>query len=100
MANRHSHKKRRAEVRARMARTCESYQQALEAVRAARAMFEVPAIESVVTFEHFGQTRMLVITERFGMPMVMLMPLPQAAGSKEPKAMRPTMSWLTSRGTN
>ena len=75
MGNRHHHKKLRAEVRARMARTGEGYQQALARIlheRAARTgdavdllgieYFGVPA--TLATFEIGGRLACLVVSSR------------------------------------
>lgn len=54
MGNRHHHKKLRAEVRARMARTGESYQQALTRIRDERVQREQARDVDLVSIAYFG----------------------------------------------
>jgi hypothetical protein len=76
MANRHSHKKLRAEARARMGRTGESYQQArqrllaLQGPRAASA--EVVSGLDLLEFSHFGKPAVLASWHSYGVPIVMV----------------------------
>jgi hypothetical protein len=73
MANRHSHKKLRAEVKARMARTGESYQEARRRIqaegsrpaRAPSAHYELDAFE-LTEFTYFGKPAMLATWTTFG----------------------------------
>lgn len=71
MGNRHHHKKARAEARARMARTGETYQQALARLRALgprRSPHDLLAVEyfgvaaTVATFEIAGTVACLVVS--------------------------------------
>ena len=56
MANRHSHKKLRAEVRARMASTGESHQAALQRIRTRRAdpSADRPRTPDLIATNYFG----------------------------------------------
>ncbi|MCL2451110.1 MAG: hypothetical protein FWD17_19360 [Polyangiaceae bacterium] len=62
MANRHAHKKLRAEVRARMRATGESYQQALASTLAGRAGAKPPRVD-LVPFSYFGVPATLATIE-------------------------------------
>jgi len=85
MGNRHHHKKLRADVRARMARTGESYQKALAQIlderstpKAARDIDLVPidyfgAPAALATFEIAGRLACLVVSSRHR-----LRPFPQS----------------------
>ena len=61
MANRHSHKKLRAEIRARMAKTGQSYQAARQRILA-RTADHGPAVD-LVPFRFFGLPMTLAIAE-------------------------------------
>jgi hypothetical protein len=76
MGNRHHHKKLRAEVRARMARTGESYQRALARIQSERAesatgtvdllpieYFGTPA--ALATFDIAGRLACIVVSNRY-----------------------------------
>jgi hypothetical protein len=66
MGNRHHHKKLRAEVRARMARTGESYQRALARIRE-ECEGRAPARDvDLVAFEYFGVPATLATFEIAG----------------------------------
>lgn len=64
MGNRHHDKKLRAEVRARMARTGETYQRALECIRARRR--SEPRVD-LVPFDWFGAPAALATIQNMGM---------------------------------
>jgi hypothetical protein len=79
MGNRRHHKKLRAEARARMARTGESYQQALDRIRGARGtnvallridLFGVPA--TLATFEILGRIACVVVHGHPRSPLIAL----------------------------
>ena len=63
MGNRHHDKKLRAEVRARMARTGETYQQALDRLRVRRRA--EPRVD-LVPFDWFGAQAALAPIEKMG----------------------------------
>jgi hypothetical protein len=66
MGNRHHHKKLRAEVQARMARTGESYQRALARIRDERAGSTAAGGADLVAFEYFGVPATLATFEIAG----------------------------------
>jgi hypothetical protein len=66
MGNRHHHKKLRAEVRARMASTGESYQTALARIQARRSASAVRSPMDLVSVEYFGVTATLATYEIAG----------------------------------
>jgi hypothetical protein len=95
MANRHSHKKLRAEIRARMRRTGESYQRARQSVLA-RAPVSASALEvDFVTFEFFGAPMTLATTAGGAVNTIAIL----NAGTEGPWPV-PRLSWLLPRGTN
>jgi hypothetical protein len=85
MANRRSHKKLRAEAKARMARTGESYQRALQQVLAERERHELCRVEycrmehsefdgfELTEFTYFGKPAMLATWQSFGTHGAMLL---------------------------
>ena len=80
MANRRSHKKLRAEAKARMARTGESYQRALQQLLGAQAQRERFAAEraevdgcELTEFTYFGRPMMLATWRAFGTHGAMLL---------------------------
>ena len=66
MGNRHHHKKLRSEVRARMARTGESYQKALARTLADRAPRGMVGSVDLVPIEYFGAKAVLATFEIAG----------------------------------
>jgi hypothetical protein len=66
MGNRHHHKKLRAEVRARMARTGESYQRALARILDERAGAPPAREVDLLAFEYFGVPATLATFEVAG----------------------------------
>jgi hypothetical protein len=72
MANRHAHKKLRAEVRARMAATGESYQQAHARI-ATRQVSAAPQTD-LVPVSYYGIPLALATIEMHGMAVAVLVP--------------------------
>jgi hypothetical protein len=76
MANRHSHKKLRAEARARMALTGETYQQARQQSLALQASSCAPAGPvqgfAVLEFSHFGEPAVLATWHSYGVPVAIV----------------------------
>jgi hypothetical protein len=66
MGNRHHHKKLREQVRARMARTGESYQKALARLCADRASLERGNTVDLVPIQYFGVAATLATYELVG----------------------------------
>ena len=67
MGNRHHHKRMRADVRAAMAVTGESYQQALSRLRAARRRAAAPPRDiDLITIDYFGIPLTLATFEILG----------------------------------
>jgi hypothetical protein len=73
MANRHAHKKLRAEVRARMAATAESYQQAHARVATRRVSATGPQTD-LVPVSYYGIPLALATIEMHGMSIAVLVP--------------------------
>jgi hypothetical protein len=73
MANRHTHKKLRAEIRARMAQTGESYQRARARILAPRVSAVGPQTD-LVAFSCFGIPATLATIEMHGMAVALLLP--------------------------
>ncbi len=73
MANRHAHKKLRAEVRARMAASGESYQQAHARV-ATRPIWATSPQTDLVPVSYFGIPLALATIEMHGMSIAVLVP--------------------------
>ena len=73
MANRHAHKKLRAEVRARMAATGESYQQAHARVATRQVSATAPQAD-LVPVSYFGIPLALATIEMHGMSVAVLVP--------------------------
>ena len=73
MANRHAHKKLRAEIRARMAATGESYQQAHARV-ATRQVSATPPRTDLVPVSYYGIPLALATFEMHGMSLAVLVP--------------------------
>ena len=93
MANRHSHKKLRAEVRARMGRTGESYQAARERVLATSMHTAV----DLVPFRFFGVPMTLATAEGSVLHSVAVLGhAPRSARSYQ----LPLARWLRPRGVN
>ena len=98
MANRHTHKKLRAEIRARMAETGESYQTAWH-----RVLAHVPERPKhatrvdLVPFTYFGVPITLATSEALAFQLVtVIRHAPQHAHSWTP----PVTTWLHPRGVN
>lgn len=94
MANRHSHKKLRAEILARMARTGESYQVAREHIvgRSTQARREV----DLVPFRFFGVPMTLATAEGGPVHSVAVLGSPRSTRSFP----LPFVAWLSSQGVN
>jgi hypothetical protein len=73
MANRHAHKKLRAEIRARMALTGETYQQAQTRLRVPRPSLAWPRTDLVATAYH-GLPATIATIEMHGMAVAFLLP--------------------------
>jgi hypothetical protein len=73
MANRHAHKKLRAEVRARMAATGETHQQALTRIQARRPSVSAPGMD-LVGFSYFGIPATLATLEMNGFTVFAVVP--------------------------
>jgi hypothetical protein len=79
MANRHSHKKLRAEIRARMARTGESYQQARQGLLAppSWSSSSVPAQAcsgfDLLEFRYLGKPAVLASWHSYGVPVAIVL---------------------------
>jgi hypothetical protein len=73
MANRHAHKKLRAEVRARMSATGESYQRAHARVATRRVSATSPQTD-LVPVSYFGIPLVLATIETQGMSVAVLVP--------------------------
>ncbi len=95
MANRHHHKKLRAEVRARMTRTGESYQTALQRISAKRNEI-LPKVD-LIPFRFFGLSMTLVTSERSEVQSVAVL---GAAPSSGGRFALPRAIWLRPRGVN
>jgi hypothetical protein len=100
MANRHSHKKLRAEIRARMARTGESHQQAREWLTRewlTRARSLAPELQltglDVIEFSYFGKPAMLATWCTYGVPIAMM--VSEAAGRP---LLGKSFTWFDTRG--
>jgi hypothetical protein len=95
MANRHSHKKLRAEIRARMAKTGESYQAARQRILVRTG--ERGTRVDLVPFRFFGVPMTLVTMEG---PVVhslaVLKPVPTSSRSYP----LPLAAWLSPQGLN
>jgi hypothetical protein len=74
MANRHSHKKLRADIRSRMAATGESYQKARQRILSGGAMPARNGDVDLVATSYFGMPITLATIEALGRPVVMLVP--------------------------
>lgn len=79
MANRHSHKKLRAEIRARMAATGETYQKAHWQILGARAKTPNAGSADLVPITYFGVPATLATFEALGRLFVMLVSSPVRA---------------------
>ena len=73
MANRHAHRKLRAEIRSRMAATGESYQKALAQIRL-RRVSPSSARTDLVAVSYFGIPVALATIEMHGMSVAVLVP--------------------------
>jgi hypothetical protein len=75
MANRHHHKKLRAEARARMARTGESYQQARQRVLAPPSSAAVQAFSGfdLLEFSYFGKPAILASWHSYGVAVAIVL---------------------------
>ncbi|WP_394823641.1 hypothetical protein [Pendulispora albinea] len=101
MANRHSHKKLRAEVRARMRETGESYQTAHRRIVAAaewrQAKRHQPGAVDLVPFTFFGTPAFLSVTDAtFVQVLTVMQHTPPSARTWMP----PRTAWLRPRGKN
>jgi hypothetical protein len=93
MANRHSHKKLRAEIRVRMASTGESYQ-------AARARIVTRAMDveiDLVPFRFFGVPMTLATAEGRIVHSIAVL---RATRGSAPSYPLPVAAWLRPRGVN
>src|SRR4051794_20746798 len=79
MGNRHHHKKLRAEARARMARTGESYQKALSRIQADRGRSSAVGVD-LVSIEYFGVAATLATYEVAGRLACIVVSSPRKAG--------------------
>lgn len=81
MGNRHHDKKLRAEVRARMARTGETYQQALERIRGRRRARDPrdPEVD-LVAIDWFGGTAALATIRNMGITSFFVVSAPASRG--------------------
>jgi hypothetical protein len=75
MANRHSHKKLRAQARARMARTGESYQQARHRLLALQPSLSTQAVSGfdLLEFSYFGKPAVLASWHSYGVPVAIVL---------------------------
>jgi hypothetical protein len=73
MANRHTHKKLRAEIRARMAATGESHQQAHTRIEGLRVSVREPRTD-LVAFSFFGVPATLATLETHGFTVFAVVP--------------------------
>jgi hypothetical protein len=97
MANRHSHKKLRAEIRARMNRTGESYQRARQHILA-DSPNPVPRLDvDLVKFRFFGAPMALATTAGGVVSTTAI--LDASAGRDRPWTV-PCLTWLLPRGVN
>ncbi len=94
MANRHSHKKLRAEILGRMARTGESYQAAREHIvrRSTEARTEI----DLVPFRFFGVPMTLTTSEGSVVHSVAVLGRPRSSRSFP----LPFVAWLSPQGVN
>ncbi len=95
MANRHSHKKLRAEIRARMAETGESYQTVRERILS-RPTRHTPAVD-LVTLTFFGQPVTLAPAEGGSFHSITVIRHAQASARS---FSLPWMTWLQPQGVN
>lgn len=94
MANRHSHKKLRAEILARMTRTGESYQRARQRILA-DAQDSAPRLDAdLVRFRFFGAPMTLATTAGGVVDTVAIL-----NGRERPLPV-PRLVWLLPRGVN
>jgi hypothetical protein len=99
MANRHAHKKLRAEIRARMARTGESFQAARNRI-VSRAVLHAIAVD-LVPFSRFGVPMTLATFEGETVDsFAVLGQVPRLAASMPRSFLVPTMRFLRPRGVN
>jgi hypothetical protein len=94
MANRHSHKKLRAEIRVRMARTGESYQAARARI-VARSNVDVEI--DLVPFRFFGVPMTLATAEGRIVHSVAVL---RATRGSAPSYPLPLAAWLRPQGVN
>jgi hypothetical protein len=85
MANRHAHKKLRAEVRARMTATGDCYQRALAHVQSNRRASNNPRTD-LVPFSYFGVPAALATIEMHGMAVAVVVPSSKLWGRGYPQA--------------
>ncbi len=95
MANRHSHKKLRAEIRARMAETGESYQAARQRILACPRTKQ--ARVDLVPFRFFGVPMTLATAEGSVVHSVAVLRSTPTSGRSYPL---PLAAWLMPRGVN
>ncbi len=99
MANRHAHKKLRAEIRARMAKTGESYQTARNRI-VSRAVRHSIAVD-LILFTRFGVRMTLATFEGETVDSFAVFgQAPRLAGSTLQPFLVPTMTFLRPRGVN
>ena len=95
MANRHHHKKLRAEIRSRMTRTGESYQTALQRIAAMRSE-AFPRVD-LVPVRFFGLAMMLATSESAEMHSVAVLGQTLLSGGRPAL---PLAVWLRPQGLN
>jgi hypothetical protein len=95
MANRHSHKKLRGEIRARMAKTGESYQAARQ--RIVRRVADVRTDVDLVPFRFFGVPMTLATAEGGLVHFVAVLRSTPTIGGSFPL---PFTAWLSPQGVN
>jgi hypothetical protein len=99
MANRHAHKKLRAEIRARMAKTGESYQAARNRI-VSRAVRHANAVD-LIPFKRFGVPMTLATFEgEMVHSFAVLGQAPRLPGPTLQSFLVPTMRFLRPRGVN
>jgi hypothetical protein len=86
MANRHSHKKLRAEIRARMASTGETYQTARQRILLRSGDPQPPSARGeLLQVEYFGVPLTLALLEQRGRITIVLVP---GGGGRAPRSVR------------
>jgi hypothetical protein len=90
MANRHAHKKLRAEIRARMAETGESYQKARTCILAQKSGASDPKAD-LVHCSYFGFPLALATIEARGTAIAILVPSSRMWGRGYPQPYPPSL---------